>query len=105
MSPMWKSRPPSPALGGTPILMDGGMGTMLFAHGAPPDSCLEELNQTRPSLIAEVHRSYTEAGARVIVTNSFGGNRLRLGRNANRLERLNSAAVRIARQAAACLPV
>ncbi len=81
-------------------LMDGGMGTMLLAHGAPLDSCLEELNLTRSLLVTEIHKRYLDAGARMIVTNSFGGNRLRLRRKANLLEQLNRAAVRIAHRAA-----
>lgn len=80
--------------------MDGAMGTMLLAHGIPLGSCLEELNKTRPSLIAEIHRSYIAAGAKIVVTNTFGANRLRLGKNARLLESLNRKGVLIAHRAA-----
>lgn len=79
--------------------MDGAMGTMLLMHGIPGNSCLEELNEKRPGLIREIHRSYAEAGAKVIITNSFGANRLRLN-SSKKVERLNRKAVKIARQAA-----
>ena len=81
-------------------VMDGAMGTMLLAHGVPLQSCLEELNETRPALIAEIHRSYLLAGAAILVTNTFGANRLRLGSRANRLESLNRRGVQIAKKVA-----
>ncbi|MCK4897338.1 MAG: homocysteine S-methyltransferase family protein, partial [Anaerolineales bacterium] len=60
------------------ILADGGMGTMLFAsgleHGDPP----EKWNLEHPERVAAVHRAYLEAGAQLVLTNTFGGNRLRL---------------------------
>ena len=63
---------------GQPILLDGAMGTMLMdaglGHGDPP----EEWNVTQPDRIRAVHRSYIQAGSRVILTNSFGGTRFRL---------------------------
>lgn len=83
-------------------IMDGGMGTFLFLHGIPRDSCLESLNLTRPSLILEIHRSYLDAGAEAVVAHTFGANRPRLSqhRQVKNLERINRAGVRIARMAA-----
>jgi 5-methyltetrahydrofolate--homocysteine methyltransferase len=81
------------------FLMDGAMGSMLLLHGIPITSCFEELNEKRPDLIRKIHRSYWNAGAQVIVTNSFGANRLRL-KSPKKLEKLNRLAVKIARQAA-----
>lgn len=82
------------------ILADGGMGTMLFAsgleHGDPP----EKWNLEHPERVAAVHRAYLEAGAQLVLTNTFGGNRLRLslhGGLETQVEELNQAAAKILR--------
>lgn len=82
--------------------MDGAMGTMLLAHGVPLGTCFEALNLSRPELIREIHRSYAGAGAEVLVANTFGANRPRLSnhRLAGRLEAINRAGIRLARQSA-----
>ena len=64
---------------GRPILADGAMGTMLFAAGLQFGDPPEVWNVTRPEVIRRVHRGYLEAGARILLTNTFGANRLRLG--------------------------
>jgi homocysteine S-methyltransferase len=86
-----------------PLLADGGMGTSLIAAGAPVDACLELGNEREPERVASVHRGFVEAGARLVLTNTFGGNRFRLERHGARghLESLNRAAVAIARDAGA----
>lgn len=61
-----------------PLIADGAMGTLLFTLGLPPGSCLEEAVLTRPELIAQVHGEYLAAGARLLLTHTFGGNRMRL---------------------------
>lgn len=66
------------ALRTKPLLCDGAMGTLLYARGASPETCFEQLNVTRPDLVQQVHIDYINAGAEVIETNSFGGNRFRL---------------------------
>jgi len=63
---------------GTPILADGAMGTMLFAAGLQFGDPPEAWNISRPEVIRRVHRGYLEAGSRILMTNTFGGNRLRL---------------------------
>src|SRR5688500_3854037 len=63
------------------ILADGAMGTMLHAHGIGFDKCFDELNLTRPSAVAEIHRAYIEAGAQLIITNTFGANRFKLAKH------------------------
>ena len=60
------------------ILADGAMGTMLHARGVGFDKCFDELNMTNPSAVAEIHRAYIEAGAQLIITNTFGANRFKL---------------------------
>ena len=64
---------------GTPILADGAMGTMLFANGLQFGDPPEVWNVTAPEVIRRIQRGYLEAGSRVVLTNTFGGNRLRLG--------------------------
>ena len=61
-----------------PLLVDGAMGTMLFARGASGEQCLEQLVLTRPSWVSEIHQAYASAGADVIKTHTFGANRARL---------------------------
>ena len=69
-------------------------------YGTPElEGCPEILNETRPDLIAQMHREYLEAGADVVETNSFGGMRATLGEYGlgERTEELNEMAARIAR--------
>ncbi len=66
------------AEGGT-ILADGAMGTMLFASGLQFGDPPEVWNLTQPEVIRRIHRGYLDAGSNIVMTNTFGGNRLRLG--------------------------
>src|SRR5881397_2586638 len=68
-------------LGEGPLLADGGMGTSLIARGVPVDACMEELNVRAPTRVAEIHASFVGAGARLVLTNTFGANRYRLERH------------------------
>lgn len=60
------------------LILDGAMGTMLFAMGLEQGGAPELWNVAHPERIREVHRRYIEAGSQVILTNSFGGTRYRL---------------------------
>src|SRR5215204_2731144 len=60
------------------ILADGAMGTMLHTRGVGFEKCFDELNLQNPSAVAEIHRAYIEAGAQLIITNTFGANRFKL---------------------------
>ncbi len=82
---------------------DGAMGTMLLDAGAPIESCLELLCVTRPELVADIHRQYAAVGARILTTNSFGANAVRLARHGleGRVREINAAAVQLARAATA----
>ncbi len=62
----------------TTLLADGAMGTMLHAHGVGFEKCFDELNLTNPPAVAEIHRAYIEAGAQLVITNTFGANRFKL---------------------------
>ncbi len=83
------------------------MGTFLLSHGLPFNACLEEMNLNRPSLISEIHKSYRDAGAEAIVTNTFGANRPRLASRSKQklLVSINRAGVRLAKKAAGTIPV
>jgi methionine synthase / methylenetetrahydrofolate reductase(NADPH) len=63
------------------ILADGAMGTMLHAHGVGFEKCFDELNLRNPSAVAEIHRAYIEAGAQLVITNTFGANRFKLSKH------------------------
>src|SRR5947207_2279047 len=84
-----------------PLLTDGGMGTSLVDQGAPVGGCFEALNAEDPGLVEKIHRSFVEAGATVLITNTFGGSSFALGRHglAHRVEELNRRGVEIARSA------
>jgi 5-methyltetrahydrofolate--homocysteine methyltransferase len=79
------------------------MGTMLQRSGLPLDGCPEAWNLERPETVRAVHAAYRDAGAELLQTNTFGGNRLRLHNAglADQVAEVNAAAVRLAREVAA----
>lgn len=82
-----------------PVIADGGMGTMLFAAGLERGTAPELWNVEQPDQIRQIHRQYIAAGAQIVLTNSFGGNRFRLVGHglAERTDELNRAAAALAR--------
>jgi 5-methyltetrahydrofolate--homocysteine methyltransferase len=64
---------------GRPLLADGATGTNLIAAGLGSGECAELWNETHPDRIRALHQSFVDAGADIILTNSFGANRRRLG--------------------------
>ncbi|UCF60667.1 MAG: bifunctional homocysteine S-methyltransferase/methylenetetrahydrofolate reductase [Anaerolineaceae bacterium] len=86
-----------------PILADGAMGTLLHSNGVPLDACFDELNLKEPKRIADAHRAYIQARAKIIETNSFGANRYKLATFGleNDVEEINRTAVELAKEAAA----
>jgi methionine synthase / methylenetetrahydrofolate reductase (NADH) len=84
-----------------PVLADGAMGTVLYARGVFINRCYDELNLSDPNLILSVHEEYLLAGAEILETNTFGANRFRLMRHGlgGKVEEINAAGVRLARQA------
>ncbi|WP_433966074.1 bifunctional homocysteine S-methyltransferase/methylenetetrahydrofolate reductase [Tunturiibacter gelidiferens] len=85
--------------GGT-VLCDGAMGTMLYARGVFINRCYDELNLSQPELVREIHAEYLQAGAEVVETNTFGGNRFRLGQHGlqDQVRAVNVAGVKLARE-------
>ena len=51
-----------------PLVTDGGMGTALIERGAPVGECVEAMNIRSPATVEAVHRSFVEAGARLVLT-------------------------------------
>lgn len=84
-----------------PHLFDGAMGTMLYARGVFINRCYDELNLVQPDLVSEIHRAYVRAGAEIVETNTYGGNRLKLRKYGieEKLEEINTRAAQIARAA------
>jgi len=85
------------------LIADGAMGTLIYAKGVPKGHCYDELNISAPELIAEIHREYIEAGARIIETNTFGANRYILERYydlGKRTREINLMGAKIAKEAA-----
>ena len=85
-----------------PLLVDGAMGTELFARGLSAGDPPEMWNLEMTDAVVDVHREYVKAGSDIILTNSFGGNafRLKLHELQDRVEELNDVAARNARAAA-----
>jgi methionine synthase / methylenetetrahydrofolate reductase(NADPH) len=85
-----------------PVVVDGAMGTQLYERGVLYSACFEELNLSRPELVAKVHDDYFRAGAQVIETNTFGANAMRLEKYGlqGRVREICEAGVALARRAA-----
>ncbi len=86
-----------------PVITDGAWGTQLQARGLGVGEFPDHWNLTHPERVAEVARAYVEAGSQVILTNTFGANRLRLADHglADQAAAINRKGVEISRQAAA----
>lgn len=82
------------------ILLDGAMGTMLQQNGLKPGDVPELMNLTHPALIESIHRSYLEAGSRIVYANTFGVNRRKLAGTGHRVLEVTLAAIQNARRAA-----
>ncbi len=82
------------------LVVDGAMGTMLHARGVGFDKCFDELNLTNPAAVAEIHREYIEAGAELIITNTFGANRFKLSKHGleDDVVEINRAGVELAKR-------
>jgi 5-methyltetrahydrofolate--homocysteine methyltransferase len=84
------------------FVLDGAMGTQLFARGVEPGRCNDWLNVERPDLVLDVHKAYLDAGSDAVLTNTFGANRFALGRHghADKAFEINKAGAQVARKAA-----
>ena len=85
-----------------PVLTDGAWGTELQKRGLAPGQPPEAWNLTHPDEVLAVGRAYVEAGSRILLTNTFGANRIRLAEAglADQVQILNRRGVELSRQAA-----
>lgn len=84
------------------LILDGSMGAFIQARGLPDGYAPDLWNVEQPEAIVAVHREYVEAGCDILLTNTFGASRLRLGEYGaeHRVSEINAAAVKNARAAA-----
>lgn len=84
------------------FVADGAMGTMLYSKGVFINRCYDELNISQPALVKEIHQDYVKAGAQILETNTYGATSIRLAAFglAEKCHAINSAGVRLAREAA-----
>ena len=82
------------------LVSDGAMGKILYSEGL--DTCPEAYNLTHPNKVERIHRSYIEAGADVIQTNTYGANfeKLKVFGLEHKVKEIHKAAVQIAKRAA-----
>jgi 5-methyltetrahydrofolate--homocysteine methyltransferase len=88
---------------GGPVVTDGAWGTQLQARGLGLGEFPDLWNLSHPQSVAEVARAYVQAGSRIILTNTFGANRVRLAEQglAEKVEQINRWGVEISFEAAA----
>ena len=58
------------------LVLDGAMGTMLMDAGLTQGDPPEEWNVSQPEKVKSIHEAYIVAGSDIVLTNSFGGNKL-----------------------------
>ena len=82
------------------VIFDGAMGTMLMEAGQASTKSPILLNAEQPDLITDIHKRYYEAGADVAISNTFGGNPLKLAADGleQQMELLNRQGVMLVRQ-------
>ncbi|MGD9677849.1 MAG: homocysteine S-methyltransferase family protein [Vulcanibacillus sp.] len=80
------------------LIFDGAMGTMLQESGLEVGELPETFNFTNPETIIGIHQKYVDAGAKVILTNTFGANELKLIDTSYTVEDVINQAVKLAKQ-------
>lgn len=90
------------ALGRRILVADGAMGTMLQKAGLKIGGAPEEMTETHPEVVREIHHRYFEAGSDFVLTNTFGGSELRLRESgfSGKVRDFNLRAVELARSVA-----
>lgn len=88
---------------GETLIADGAMGTLLMAKGLEPGTPPEVWNVAHPQRVAEVHQAYINAGSQIVLTNTFGGSRIKLAKAGmgDRAAEFNRAGAGLALEAAA----
>lgn len=87
----------------TPVVTDGAWGTELQAAGLEIGQCPDIWNLAHPDRVARVAQAYVDVGCQIILTNTFGANRIRLAEcgAASDVRAINLRGAEISRQAAA----
>ena len=87
---------------GDVLISDGATATYLQQHGLEPGGCPEEFNVSHPDIVRGLARQYFEAGADMVLTNSFGGNKFMLSKYGfgDRIHEFNRLAAEHARSQA-----
>ncbi|MCP4177950.1 MAG: bifunctional homocysteine S-methyltransferase/methylenetetrahydrofolate reductase [bacterium] len=82
------------------LIFDGGLGTEIYKRNFFINTCFEELCISAPNIIAEIHESYSNAGADVLTTNTFGANKNKLSKFGfgTKVHEINRAGVKLARE-------
>ena len=93
----------APAARGDFVLTDGAWGTQLQQRGLGPGEFPDLWNLTHPVRVSDVARAYVDAGSQVVLTNTFGANRIRLAEVGAGLDvaAINRAGVGLSKRAAA----
>jgi 5-methyltetrahydrofolate--homocysteine methyltransferase len=81
------------------LVLDGAMGSLLMEKGLPPGKPTESWNASNPEKVQEIHQDYFNAGSDVVLTNTFGGSRLKLEAHnyGDKTEEFNLKAVELAK--------
>lgn len=84
------------------FVLDGAMGTELFARGVEVGDCTAYVNIESPEIVYDVHLAYFDSGSDAVITNTFGANRYALAQygHSDKVIEINTAAAQIARRAA-----
>ena len=84
------------------LIFDGGIGTEIYKSNIFINRCYEELSISAPALITKIHKSYFDAGADVLTTNTFGANKNKLSRFGfgDKVKEINSAGIELAKECA-----
>ncbi|NHJ49278.1 MAG: hypothetical protein FK733_15930 [Asgard group archaeon] len=82
------------------VIMDGAMGSLLMEKGLPPGSPPDSWNILQPKLVQEFHKKYFNAGSDIVLTNTFGGSRLKLAAHNqdDKTEEINQQAVEMVKE-------
>ena len=84
-----------------PVILDGGMGTMLQAKGLKLGEHPELAALDHPDWLLDIHRAYAEAGSQILCANTFRANREKLKRTGRTVEEVIPPSIAIAKEAAA----
>ena len=84
------------------LISDGAWGTFLQQNELQPGECPESWNILKPGIVYNIAKSYIDAGSDMIETNSFGGNKFKLGMFGleEKVYEYNKAAAELSRKAA-----